>query len=266
MGTIVLKDVSPIGFGAFKIGRNEGIKYPEHYALPSEAFVTRLLNDILDLGINYVDTAPAYGLSEERIGRSIGHRRDEYFLSTKVGETFAGGRSVYDFSALAVRESVHRSLQHLHRDVLDLVFVHSNRDESNVLNETDVVETLRSLRDEGLIRQLGFSGHTPDGFRAALAWADAIMVQVHPQNRSLEPVIALAADQGVAVVIKKGLASGTLRPDEAIPDILANPSVTTLVIGGLNLEHMRDNLRIALAARPRQAGQHRVEQCPPRSG
>ena len=53
--------MSPIGFGAFKIGRNEGIKYPQGYDLPDDARVERLLNEVLDLGINYVDTAPAYG-------------------------------------------------------------------------------------------------------------------------------------------------------------------------------------------------------------
>jgi len=77
--------VTPIGYGAFKIGRNEGIKYPQGYALPSEAEVGRLLNGVLDLGVNLIDTAPAYGLSEHRIGQAIGHRRREYVLSTKVG-------------------------------------------------------------------------------------------------------------------------------------------------------------------------------------
>src|SRR5438128_1494734 len=63
--------VTPIGFGAFKIGRNEGIKYPSAYSLPTDAESERLIHQILDLGVNYIDTAPAYGVSEERIGRAI---------------------------------------------------------------------------------------------------------------------------------------------------------------------------------------------------
>ena len=85
--------VPPLGFGAFKIGRNEGVKYPTPYDLPDEAAVGRLLNSILDLGCTLIDTAPAYGLSEARIGQAIGHRRGEFVLSTKVGETFEDGQS-----------------------------------------------------------------------------------------------------------------------------------------------------------------------------
>src|SRR5690348_3747969 len=85
--------VSPIAFGAFKIGRNEKIKYAQGYPLPTEEETARLLNGLLDLGINLIDTAPAYGLSEERIGRHISRRRGEFILSTKFGETFENGKS-----------------------------------------------------------------------------------------------------------------------------------------------------------------------------
>jgi aryl-alcohol dehydrogenase-like predicted oxidoreductase len=113
--------VTPLGFGAFKIGRNQGIKYPSAYDLPDEASVTRLLNEVLDLGINYIDTAPAYGLSEERIGRAIGRRRSKFVLSTKVGETFADGQSTFDFTERGIRESVERSLHRLKTNVIDIV-------------------------------------------------------------------------------------------------------------------------------------------------
>src|SRR5687768_4809484 len=89
--------VSPIGFGAFKIGRNQGIKYPSGYALPDDVAVERLLNGVLDLGINLIDTAPAYGISEQRIGQFLSHRRNEFTLSTKVGETFEDGHSRYEY-------------------------------------------------------------------------------------------------------------------------------------------------------------------------
>ena len=60
--------LSPIGFGAFKIGRTEGAKYAEAYSLPSDAEATALVHAVLDLGITLIDTAPAYGVSEERVG------------------------------------------------------------------------------------------------------------------------------------------------------------------------------------------------------
>src|SRR5204863_4838245 len=118
--------VSPISFGAFKIGRNEKIKYAQAYPLPSEEEAGRLLNGVLDLGINLIDTAPAYGLSEQRIGRHISSRRREFILSTKVGETFENGKSTYDFSAKAIANSFERSLTRLKTASVDFLFIHSD--------------------------------------------------------------------------------------------------------------------------------------------
>ena len=92
--------VSPIGFGAFKIGRNREDQVSGRVRIAERRRTsTGCLNGLLDLGINYIDTAPAYGVSEERIGRVLRHRRSEFVLATKVGETFADGVSHYDFSA-----------------------------------------------------------------------------------------------------------------------------------------------------------------------
>ena len=129
--------VPPLGFGAFKIGRNQGVKYPNPYDLPDEIAVGHLLNSVLDLGCTLIDTAPAYGLSEVRIGDLIGHRRDEFVLSTKVGETFIDGKSNFDFSSAGVTSSLERSLRNLRTDVLDIVFIHSNGDDRHILENTD---------------------------------------------------------------------------------------------------------------------------------
>ena len=239
--------VSPIGFGAFKIGRNLKIKYPQPYDLPDEATACRLLNAVLDMGVTYIDTAPAYGLSEERIGRAVSHRRSEFTLSTKVGETFADGQSNYDYSADAICNSIHRSITLLQTDVLDLVNVHSQGDDSAILNETDVVDTLLGLKQQGLIKAIGMSGKTVEGARQSLAWADVIMVEYHLDDSSHESVIAEAARQGVGVVVKKGLAAGHLSANDAIRFVLENPHVDSLIIGGLNPEHIRTNVAVAAA-------------------
>jgi aryl-alcohol dehydrogenase-like predicted oxidoreductase len=237
--------VSPVGFGAFKIGRNEGIKYPRGYDLPDERAVERLVGSVLDLGINYIDTAPAYGLSEQRLGRALAGRRGACVVSTKVGETFAEGRSVYDFSAAAVRASVERSLRRLARDVLDLVFVHAAGDDLAVVRESDAVPALEALRSAGLVRAIGLSAKTVEGARAALEWADAIMVEYHLDDRRAAPVIAEAAGADVGVVVKKGLASGRLDPEPAVRFVLDTPGVGSLVVGSLSIDHLRDHVRVA---------------------
>ncbi len=234
--------VSPIAFGAFKIGRNQKTKYAYAYDLPSDAEAERLLNGVLDLGINLIDTAPAYGISEERVGRFLSHRRKEFVLSTKVGETFENGGSTYDFSAVAVEASVQRSLRRLRTDVLDVVLIHSNGDDFHILNETGAVSALARLRSTGHIRCIGFSGKIPAAAIEAMQWADVLMVEYHPDDTSHEHVLVEAHARRVGILIKKPLASGNLPPAQTIPWILQQPAVASLVIGGLNLEHIRENV------------------------
>jgi aryl-alcohol dehydrogenase-like predicted oxidoreductase len=237
--------ITPIGFGAFKIGRNEKTKYAQGYSLPDDRTVAGLINGILDLGINYIDTAPAYGLSEERIGRAVNHRRREFTLSTKVGETFENGQSHYDFSAAAIRSSVERSLRRLQTDILDAVFLHSNGEDVAIQQTTDAVTTLRELKQKGLVRAIGLSGKTVEGARLALDWADVLMVEYHLDDQSHASVIAEAARRGVGVVVKKGLASGKLPASEAIGFGLGDSAVASLVVGSLNLEHLQANVAVA---------------------
>jgi aryl-alcohol dehydrogenase-like predicted oxidoreductase len=241
--------VSPLGFGAFKIGRNQGIKYPEAYAIPDDKAVDELLNGILDLGCNLIDTAPAYGLSESRIGTAIGHRRSEFVLSTKVGETFEEGKSTFDFSADGIRSSIERSWKRLKTEMIDLVFVHSNGDDRRIQLETDVVPVLQEFRSRGVIRAIGMSGKTVEGAQLALDWADAIMVEYHLNDTSHAAVMAEAAKRGLVVFVKKGLASGTLSAADSIQFVLGNDAVTSLIVGGLNLHHFQENWRIARQVR-----------------
>ncbi len=241
----MMPPISAIGFGAFKIGRNEGIKYPAGYPLPTDAQAEALLNGVLDLGITYLDTAPAYGVSEERIGRFLAPRCDEFVVSTKVGETFENGRSTFDFSEPAVCASVDRSRRRLGRDVLDLVLVHAPRNDVEVLQRTQVVAALTDLRDQGIVRSIGFSGHTEPAFAAALAWADAIMVEYHEKDATLGAVMSQAATRGVTVIVKKGLASGTLSARSAAQFVFQHPAVRSLVVGSLNLSHLRELIEAA---------------------
>lgn len=234
--------VSTIGFGAFKIGRNEQTKYGAEYSLPDEDEVSSLLNGLLDRGVNYIDTAPAYGLSEERIGRSISTRRREYVLSTKVGEIFENGLSTYDFSRGAIERSIERSLLRLRTDKLDVVLIHCNSDDLAIQRETDAVMTLQRLREQHIIGQIGLSAKTVEGAQVGLTWADVLMLEYHLADRSQEGVIAAAHSAGIGVVVKKALASGELPASEGLRFVLANPGVSTAVVGTLNAHHMQQNL------------------------
>lgn len=237
--------LSPIGFGAFKIGRNQGTKYPTAYDLPDMDAVSRLLNGVLDMGINHIDTAPAYGLSEERIGKTIAHRRDEYILSSKVGETFVDGKSSYCFDAQHVRQSVETSLKLLKTDHLDMLLIHSPADDVSLQQLTDCVPTMQALKARGDVRCIGLSGKTTRGFELAMAWSDVLMIEYHINDTQHAQLITDAHAKGIGVMCKKGLASGHLPPKDAIEFVLKNPAITNLVVGGLNLAHLRENLAYA---------------------
>jgi aryl-alcohol dehydrogenase-like predicted oxidoreductase len=237
--------ISAIGFGAFKIGRNQKVKYDSSYELPSEAESTRLLQSLVDLGINYFDTAPAYGLSEARLGVALGPLGDQIVISTKVGEIFEAGQSRYDFSAAVIEASVNQSRRRLRRDCLDVVLLHSPGDDLALMRDSDAVPTLERLRKAGAVRRIGLSAKTVEGAHAALDWADVLMVEYHLQDRSQQPVIEAAHAAGLGVIVKKGLSAGHLPAGESIRFVLGNTGVSSLVIGSLSLAHMQANLEAA---------------------
>jgi len=237
--------VSPIGFGAFKIGRNEQIKYPTAYDLPDMQQVRHLFDRILEMGINYIDTAPAYGLSEERIGQTLAARRNEFVLSTKIGEVFENGQSSYCFTGEFARQSMAESLRSLQCEQVDILFVHSDGNDVANQTDTDLIPALQQLKAEGKTRFIGFSGKMPEGATEALGWADVLMVEYNLDNQSHADVIAEAGKRGIGIVCKKALGSGWLKPDEAIEFVLSNPDVQSIVIGGLNADHMAANVAVA---------------------
>jgi aryl-alcohol dehydrogenase-like predicted oxidoreductase len=241
------RDVAPIAFGSFKIGRNEGIKYAQGYALPPPAESRALLHAVFDLGVDIVDTAPAYGLAETRIGQAVVARRDSVVIATKVGERFADGRSEYDFSRAGVERSICESMRRLCTDRLDVVHVHSDGSDLAILRDGGALDALDSARARGHVGVIGFSPKTVDGATACLAdpRIGSLMVEYHPRNTSMSPVMDRCLAAGVSVLVKKPLASGAIAPAEAIPFVLAHPAVTAAVVGSLRIDHLREIARLA---------------------
>ncbi|MDQ2695316.1 MAG: aldo/keto reductase [Pseudomonadota bacterium] len=244
--------VSPLGLGTVKLGRNQGVRYPRPFALPSDRDAAALLELARSLGINLLDTAPAYGDSEARLGRLLPGRREDWVIATKVGEEFDGGASRFDFSAAAVRASVERSLGRLRSDWLDIVLIHSDGNDLEILHATGALEALRELQSRGWVRAVGMSTKTLAGGLAAVAACDLVMVTLNPLHREELPVIAAARAAGKGVLIKKGLASGHLHRLEgadpvaaALGMIFAQPGVGSVIVGTLDPDHLRANIAAA---------------------
>ena len=118
--------VSPLGLGTVKLGRDQGVKYPSGFQIPDDDEARLLLRQARQLGINLIDTAPAYGRSEERLGPLLRGQRNEWVIVSKVGEEFDNGVSRHDFSAAHTRLSIERSLKRLETDFIDLVLVQTD--------------------------------------------------------------------------------------------------------------------------------------------
>lgn len=236
-------EVSMLGLGTVKFGRNQGVKYPSSFALPSDKEIENLLAVATELGINLLDTAPAYGTSEERLGKLLHGTRKDWVISTKVGEEFIDGKSSYDFSPAHIQQSVERSLQRLRTDYLDIVLVHSNGDDVKIIEEDNVFSTLSQLKKVGKIRAFGMSTKTIAGGSLTIEQADVAMVTYHPDYTDEQEIITHAHQHQKGIFIKKALVSGhaVASVTETMKFIFNHPGVTSVIIGTISPSHLRQN-------------------------
>jgi aryl-alcohol dehydrogenase-like predicted oxidoreductase len=235
-------DVSPLGLGTVKIGRNEQVKYPQGFEIPGDSQVSELLALAWDLGINFIDTAPAYGTSEQRLGQLLPNRED-WVIMTKVGEIFENGQSRFDFSAQYTRQSVERSLKTLKRDMVDIVLVHSDGNDMDIINDGAALETLDRMKQQGLIRAYGMSTKTVAGGLWIVEHTDVVMATYNLETDEELPVIELAQQLNKGVVIKKGLQSGHAgNVEQAFRHVLTQPGVSSMIVGTINPDHLRSNV------------------------
>jgi aryl-alcohol dehydrogenase-like predicted oxidoreductase len=245
--------VSMLGLGTVKFGRNQEVKYPERFDIPDDQQVIALLSQAHDAGINLLDTAPAYGNAQQRLGKLIGNS-DDWVICSKVGERFSNGVSEYIYTEEVTRQTVENSLRELNRESLDIVLVHSNGNDLHILQHTPVMETLLRLKQEGKVKATGISSKTVEGGLYALQHMDIVMCMYNLQESAELPVIQTAQEQGKAIFIKKGLMSGHMnKTDSGNPlldsyqHIFAQGGVTSLIVGTINPKHLQQNIDSLLA-------------------
>ena len=246
-------NIAPISLGTVKIGRDQQVKYPEAFTIPSDKETLALFDLAQSLGINCLDTAPAYGRSEERIGEILGSRTKEWVICTKVGEEFINGESHFDFTPEHTRFSVERSLKRLHRDELDIVLIHSDGNDADIINHQGTLEVLAELKQAGLIRAFGMSTKTVEGGIKALELSDVVMVTYNLNYDDEVPVLDYAATHNKGVFIKKALASGHLDKEKYSDPIKASmeltfshPGTSSITLGTINPGHLTQNVTLAL--------------------
>jgi aryl-alcohol dehydrogenase-like predicted oxidoreductase len=277
--------VTILGYGAMELrGQPAGPAIEDEDA-------GRLLNAVLDSGINLIDTSIDYGRSEELIGRYIGHRREEYFLASKCGCLLtipSGSRPPYphDYSPQNVRAGVEQSLRRLGTDRLDLVQVHMSPSQAQ-MEKDQTVETMQALQSEGKVRFLGMSGILPNlPDHIAMGVFDVFQIPYSAVQREHEELVTAAVHAGAGTLIRGGAARGGPDKDwsqgplgqdpgegqrrweaSGVDDLLdgmpqqefvlrftlSHPDLTSTIVGTSSLDHLQANLDVA-ARGPLPAG------------
>ena len=207
-----------------------------------------------DMGINLLDTAPAYGISEVRLGTLLAGQRERWVICTKVGEEFENGESKYIFTPEHIRFSIERSLKRLGTDYLDMVMVHSDGNDVDILNTYGSLEVLAELKQQGLVRATGMSTKTVAGGIMALEQSDCAMVTWNLNEHGEREVLDFARDSGKSILVKKALASGHLcgsgedPVQKSMDFVFSHSGVTSAVLGTINPDHMRQNVAAVKAA------------------
>lgn len=238
-------ETGKISLGTVKFGRNTDVKYPAKFELPEDKLIANLLSEAQELGVRLLDTAPAYGNSEHRIGQLLPGRREDWVLCTKTGEQYAAGKSSFDFSREAVVASVGQSLKHLRTDYLDIVLIHSNGDDLGILHQTDAFATLERLKEKGDIRYIGMSTKSVEGSIAALEVSDVLMLTLNLEDKSNLNVIKAAKEKDTGILLKKVFASGHQTAEESLAFALGQKGVHSAVVGTIDSGHLKENVYFA---------------------
>jgi len=188
-------EVTPLGFGSAEIGGDST-------AVDASDV---LLNSILDLGINCIDTAACYGNAEEKIGQSISHRRDEFVIVTKCGH--GGDNAPPDWSPEVVEFSLDRSLKRMKTDRVDAILLHLCT--LKMLSDDKLIDALKKCKDKGKARFIGCSVDNEAASKAVeMGVFDCIETSMNMIDQNCLGTYLPDADaKNMGVIIKRPLAN-----------------------------------------------------------
>jgi aryl-alcohol dehydrogenase-like predicted oxidoreductase len=251
--------LSPIALGTVKFGRNQGVKYPKEFDLPSDDELAALLNSAKIHGITTLDTATAYGFSEKRLGFLLNNQRHDFQIISKAGEHYdmAKNHSHYDYSIKRLRAQLENSLRVLNTDYLDCWLLHSDGNDEANLND-DVLLLLQKVKQEGLVRSVGASTKTVAGGNIALEELDCVMMTASLNYHDEDALFAKALQLNKGILLKKILDSGWALNQEGgekmqtmvatYQHLFKQQASCAAVIGTLTEEHLMQNLHAFIKA------------------
>ena len=228
--------VNPIGLGCMSLSHAYGTP-------PDPADSTRLLNEALDLGYDFLDTAAIYGAgaNERLLGAAIGHRRGDYVLASKCGISGASGQPVLDGRPETLHRTLDEALLRLRTEIIDLYYLH-RWDKKVPIEES--VGALGDMVKAGKVRAIGLSEISAATLRKAHAVHPIAAVQneYSPWSRNVElGLLAAAKELGVALVAFSPTGRGFLAGRVGSADELAEDDLRRSMprFQGENFEHNR---------------------------
>ena len=185
-----------------------------------------LLEKLTEKGVNYIDTARGYTVSEEYLGFGLEGIRDKFVLATKSMSR----------TKEAMEKDIHISLHNLRTDYIDLYQIHnpSAKDLEQVMAPGGALEALREAKAAGKIGHIGVTLHSADLFRQAveLPWVETIMFPYNIVETQGEEMIAKCREKNIGFICMKPLAGGAIDdPETALRFIVSNPNVTVVIPG-----------------------------------
>lgn len=263
-------EVTRLGFGSM------GLRGPRTWGVRDvdEETAEAMLHAVLDAGINFIDTSPDYGLSEERIGRFLSSRRDEFFLATKCGcspTQHADHLEIaHTWDSETVKRNVATSLERLQTDHIDLLQFHGG--DAETLQKAGLIDLLCDYRKQGIVRFIGVSSSLPHlPAMIQLGVFDTFQMPYSCLAPQHEEWIERAAATGAGVIIRGGIAHGgpdaviqreklngvwtrakldEIRPAEMqraemiLRYTLSNDDAHTIIVGTADQQHLAENVAV----------------------
>lgn len=225
--------ISRLGFGGIPIQR-----------IDAEGTRT-LMHQLKDAGVNYIDTARGYTVSEEYLGYALEGIREDFVLATK---SMARTKE-------AMEADIATSLKNLRTDYIDLYQVHNPTPDQlkQVVAPGGALEALLEAKAAGKVGHLGVTAHSLDTFKMALEmdWVETIMFPYNIVESQGQELIHACAEKNIGFVCMKPLAGGAIEDATlALRYICANPDVTVVIPGMADPKELEQNIAAAADTSP----------------
>lgn len=220
--------ISRLGFGGIPIQRVDA------------AATTQLVKAMAEKGINYIDTARGYTVSESYLGEALEGLRDKFVLATKSMSRTKD----------AMAKDIDISLGNLRTNYIDLYQVHNPgmKDLDTVIAPGGALEALMEAKAAGKIGHIGITAHSVEVFERALSfpWVETIMFPYNIVESQGEELIKKCSELNIGFIAMKPLAGGAIEDGSvALRYICSNPNVTVVIPGMYDLKEIDQNLAAA---------------------